>query len=57
MGREYARLYKQLATLRTDVPLKERLADLEWKGATPKLKELCRKWGDERIPERVTRWR
>jgi 5'-3' exonuclease len=55
--RKEAGLFKQLATLRADVPLKERLADLEWKGATPRLKELCRQWGDERIPERVKRWR
>ncbi|HKZ32958.1 MAG TPA: 5'-3' exonuclease H3TH domain-containing protein, partial [Vicinamibacteria bacterium] len=30
--REDAMLYRQLATLRTDVPLAERLADLEWRG-------------------------
>jgi 5'-3' exonuclease len=51
-----ARLYKELATLRADVPMKERLTDLEWKGATEQLRHLCRSWGDERIPERVTRW-
>jgi 5'-3' exonuclease len=52
-----ARLYKHLATLRADVPLKERLADLEWKGATQRLRQLCREWGDQRIPDRVKRWR
>ena len=31
--REDAALYRPLATLRTDVPLAERLADLEWRGA------------------------
>ena len=31
-GYEDALLYKELATLRTDVPLKEGLAELEWKG-------------------------
>ena len=31
-GYEDALLYKELATLRTDVPLKEGIADLEWKG-------------------------
>ncbi len=30
--RENARLYRTLATLRTDAPLAESLADLEWKG-------------------------
>ncbi|HET6846622.1 MAG TPA: 5'-3' exonuclease H3TH domain-containing protein [Anaerolineales bacterium] len=54
--REEAVLFKQLATLRQDVPLKERLSDLRWKGATARLRELCHRWGDERIPERVKRW-
>lgn len=31
-GYKDALLYKELATLRTDVPLREGLADLEWKG-------------------------
>ena len=31
--REEAALYRRLATLRTDVPLAEGLADLEWRGA------------------------
>jgi 5'-3' exonuclease len=31
--REDAALYRRLATLRTDVPLAEGLADLEWRGA------------------------
>lgn len=50
-------LYRKLATLRTDVPLNESLDDLEWKGALPQLRELCAQLGDERIAERVTRWR
>jgi len=50
------KLYKVLATLRTDVPLKERLADLEWRGAHEKLNGLCRQLGDERIPARVPKW-
>src|SRR5574340_170470 len=54
--RDDARLFKQLATLRQDVPLKERLQDLEWRGATARLRELCHQWGDERIPERMSRW-
>jgi 5'-3' exonuclease len=55
--REEALLYRQLATLRQDVPLQENLADLEWQGAQEHLKELCRELGDEKIPERVPRWR
>ncbi|MGB7876931.1 MAG: 5'-3' exonuclease H3TH domain-containing protein, partial [Anaerolineales bacterium] len=56
-GREDATLYRQLAILRLDVPLEEKLNDLEWQGAYERLKELCRELGDERIPERVPRWR
>jgi 5'-3' exonuclease len=56
-GREDVLLYRRLATLREDVPLKERLADLEWKGARLSFRALCKRLGDERIPERVKRWR
>jgi len=55
--RDEALLYRQLATLRLDVPLKEKLSDLKWQGAWPRLKKVCEKLGDARIPERVTRWR
>jgi 5'-3' exonuclease len=55
--REEARLYKQLATVREDVPLEEKLNDLRWQGAYLRLKELCHELGDERIPERIPRWR
>jgi 5'-3' exonuclease len=54
--REEALLYRKLATLRTDVPLAESLSDLEWRGALPRLKELCAELNDESIPERVTKW-
>lgn len=54
--REDALLFRKLATLRVDVPLKEKLTDLEWRGALPRLKEFCKELGDESIPERVTRW-
>lgn len=56
-GREAALLYRQLATLRRDVPLEEKLDDLEWQGAWGRLKGLCHELGDERIPERISRWR
>ncbi len=52
-----ALLFKELSTLRTDVPIKESLADLKWQGAAPRLKTLCHVLGDERIPDRITRWR
>ena len=55
--RDEALLYRKLATLRTDVPLAESLDDLEWRGALPRLKELCAELNDESIAERVTRWR
>ena len=54
--REDALLFRKLATLRTDAPLKEKLSDLEWQGAHERLKEFCARLGDERIPARVTRW-
>ena len=54
--REDALLYRELATLRQDVSLTEKLDDLEWKGAYKRLKKLCHELGDERIPERVSRW-
>lgn len=54
---EDALLFRELSTLRTDVPLKEKLDDLRWLGAYPRLKKLCKELGDERIPERVTLWR
>jgi 5'-3' exonuclease len=55
---EEALLYRDLATLREDVPLSEGLRDLEWRGAPrTKLQRLCRKLGDEGLLERVPRWR
>jgi 5'-3' exonuclease len=55
--REEALLYKQLATVREDVPLTEKLNDLKWQGAYPRLRDLCHELGDERIPERIPGWR
>jgi 5'-3' exonuclease len=53
--REEAALYRRLATLRTDVPLAEGLADLEWRGTGPGLEALCRDIGFEELPGRVPR--
>jgi 5'-3' exonuclease len=50
-------LFRQLATLRTDVPLPESLDDLRWRGPdVPALTELARHWGDDSIVERATRF-
>jgi len=54
---EGALLYRQLATVRKDVPLQEKLSDLKWQGAHERLKKLCSELGEERIPERIPRWR
>ena len=55
--REEARLYRLLATLRTDVPLTEQLDDLRWKGAPrERLEALCRELGDEDLLDRVHGW-
>jgi hypothetical protein len=41
--RELARLFKQLATLRTDVPVFESVDELVWRGPTPALSGLRRR--------------
>jgi 5'-3' exonuclease len=54
--REEAALYRRLATLRTDVPLAEGLADLEWRSARhPELEALCREIGFDDLLARVPR--
>jgi 5'-3' exonuclease len=53
---EEALLYRRLATLRHDVPLQERIADLEWRGAHHHLKRLCAELGSDKFPQRVPRW-
>lgn len=55
--REEAYLYRRLAQLREDVPMQEKLADLKWQGAFPRLKKICSELGDEKIPARVSKWR
>ena len=49
-------LYRKLTTLRTDVPLEESLADLEWRGAHEEFKDFCAQLGADDIPDRVPRW-
>lgn len=41
--RDRARLFRQLATLRTDLPVFESIDDLEWRGPTPVLPALRRR--------------
>ncbi len=55
--RDDALLFRKLATLRLDVPLAQSLADLEWRGARHRLREMCRGWGDEQLCDRIPRWR
>jgi 5'-3' exonuclease len=57
-GREELALYRRLAVLRTDVPLAESLADLEWRGAPrAALEAFCAEVGAEEVLPRVPRWR
>ena len=55
--RDEALLYKRLATLREDVPLRESLDDLEWRGARKELRDFCARLGFDDFPQRVRRWR
>ena len=55
---EAALLYRQLATLRLDVPLAEELEDLEWQGARQEpYQQLCDELGFGRLRDGVGRWR
>ncbi len=52
-----ALLYRELTTLRTDVPLQESLADLEWRGAPrDEFVRMCTELGLERLRELPHRW-
>ncbi len=51
-----ALLFRELSTLRTDVPIKESLADLKWRGANPRLRKICKELGSESVLERIKRW-
>lgn len=52
-----ALLYKRLATLRTDVPLRESLVELEWRGVPrAEFQHLCRQLGFGMLAERPTKW-
>src|SRR5258706_7600452 len=52
-----ALLFRELSTLRLDVPLEENINELKWLGAYKRLKKVCHELGDERIPERIAQCR
>jgi 5'-3' exonuclease len=55
--REDVFLYRDLTTLRFDVPLDETLADLQWQGVRKEpFLELCEELGFEGVQERPHRW-
>ena len=55
--RDAALLYKELATLRLDVPIEESVSGLEWRGARrAEYQELCVECGFERLIEAPARW-
>ncbi len=50
---EKARLFKTLATLRTDAPLFRDVEELRWRGATPSFASTAEKIGDARLVKRI----
>jgi 5'-3' exonuclease len=52
---ELALLFKQLATLRTDVPLFDTVEALRWRGPTSGFAEFTQRIGNERLLERCVR--
>ncbi|MGH8946175.1 MAG: flap endonuclease, partial [Acidimicrobiia bacterium] len=55
--REEAFLYRELTTLRLDVPLKEELEDLEWQGVPrDRFLAFCDTMGLDPEAVRVDRW-
>ncbi len=55
--RDDALLYRTLATLVRDVPLRETLGDLAWEGAPAAFRAWCEGAGLPRLAERPARWR
>lgn len=57
-NRDSATLYRKLATLRLDVPLRECLDDLRWRDADrAALEQFCALSGESALLERVPLWR
>jgi 5'-3' exonuclease len=56
-SQDLAYLYRELTTLRLDVPIEESLEDLEWKGVPrPMFEEFCASVGFDPDSIRVHRW-
>jgi len=56
-SRKEAALYKKLATIRYDVPLKETLKEIEWKGADARaLEKIADEIADPELAKRIERW-
>lgn len=54
-NREFALLFKNLATLRTDTPLFKSVNELCWRGGTKSFSSVAKKIGDGRLTIRVTK--
>lgn len=54
-NRELALLFKDLATLRTDIPLFKNVEELRWKGPTNAFDSFAKKIGDSWLAERVSK--
>ena len=55
--RAEAQLYKTLATLRRDVPLREEFNDLAWRGVPrDPYRALCERWGFSDLTARPAQW-
>lgn len=52
-NRELALLFKNLATLRTDIPLFKRVDELRWKGPTPSFTVMAKKFGFKGLSVRI----
>src|SRR3954451_21480961 len=56
-NRALALLFKDLATLRTDILLFKKVDELRWQGPTPAFADMCKKIGDAKLAARVAKLR
>lgn len=54
-NRKLALLFKDLATLRTAIPLFKKADELRWQGPTPAFDEMTKKLGDAKLSARVAK--
>ena len=54
-NRDLALLFKDLATLRTDIPLFKRVDDLKWKGPSPSLAAAAKKIDAPALLKRISK--